>query len=379
MNPSVAKHRAPLCHIFARIMVLRLAAVLVCLTVGCAGNTSTFNAQSLPAQYAAQPSLRAATLDLSPLAATTLDTNRIYSGDAMDVTVVTGTETRLPDPWRLTVDGNGNVEVPLVGAVNVGGLNINQAQAKIRHASIDRKIYRNPSVSIGLGERRTYRITVMGGVNKPGTYEVPAANSDLLAAIMAAGGLSETASHVVDIREPASVAPPSLPEPAESNYDVARTQYVEAGVVSGTGVRQINLATLHSNPQPAQVYNLGDGAIVTVRELPKRYVHIMGLVNMPSRFEMPPGEDLRLLDAIAIAKGTKVSFADKVLVQRTIPGSAEPITIEASIQEAKKDGNKNVLLADGDLISVEETPITFLTGMAKQVIRIGVSGRATIF
>lgn len=381
MNDPIVKHILPLHMVITMISRLSVMALLTCLALGCAGSASTYNAQSLPAQFSVQPSLNVSTLDLSPLAATSLDTTRIYSGDGLELTVATGTEPRLPDPWKLTVDRDGNVEVPLVGPVNVGNLNINQAQSKIRLASIERGIFRNPSVSIGLGERRTYRITVMGGVTDPGTFDIPAANSDLLAAIMAAGGLSESAGHIVEVRE---IAAPSQQIPQQSpfeqpEYDVARTQYVESSNVGGPSVRQINLAALHSNPQPTQTYSLTDGAIVTVRELPKGYIHVMGLVNAPSRFEMPPGEDLRLLDAVAIAKGTKVSFADKILIQRIIPGSAEPITIEASIQEAKKDGSKNILLADGDLVSVEETPVTFMLGMAKQVIRVGLTAGTTLF
>jgi hypothetical protein len=58
-------------------------------------------------------------------------------------------------------------------------------------------------------------------------------------------------------------------------------------------------------------------------------------------------------------------------VIRQIPNRAEPVVIEASIREAKQDGPANIRLAAGDVVSVEETAVTFLVGTVREFVRFG--------
>jgi polysaccharide export outer membrane protein len=88
---------------------------------------------------------------------------------------------------------------------------------------------------------------------------------------------------------------------------------------------------------------------------------------------MPPDREVHLLDAIAMAGGRTMEFADKVYVMRQLPGESEPIMIQASIRQAKSDGEANIALAAGDVVSVEETPLTFTMETIGRVIRFGFS------
>ena len=105
----------------------------------------------------------------------------------------------------------------------------------------------------------------------------------------------------------------------------------------------------------------------------------MGLVVKPQQLELPPNQDVRLLDAIAMAGGTKLSLADKVLVIRQSPVGMEPAVIKVSINQAKTDGVSNLLLAHGDVVSVEETPTTFLLGTMNRFIRLGLTSSISLF
>ena len=75
-----------------------------------------------------------------------------------------------------------------------------------------------------------------------------------------------------------------------------------------------------------------------------------------------------------MAGGVRQSLADKVIVIRQIEGSEEPITFELSLKDAKKDSVSNVLLADGDVVSVEETPLTFAVGTLRDTVRFALNG-----
>ena len=121
-------------------------------------------------------------------------------------------------------------------------------------------------------------------------------------------------------------------------------------------------------------YSLPDGATVMVMRRPKRFIHVMGLVHKPDQYEI--AEDVpepRLLDAVAMAGGTTLSIADKVHVIRQLPDRTEPVVIQASIRSAKGDTTSNISLAPGDVVSVEETPTTFVVGTLKDFIRFGFS------
>ena len=300
------------------------------------------------------------------------------------MTVVTGTETRQPIPWEIAVGQDGSVDVPLVGPVQVVGLDVREAQSIIRNASIQRGIFRQPSVSMTLSKRQTNRVSVMGAVQNPGTYELPRAGSDLLSAIVSAGGFTSDADRIVEARIPTQVIPVNVSPPPQTTgpaAEVAQTSYgtpiVQTKTIPAKTV-QVDLVSATTNGQP-QGYGLPDGSIVMVRKMPARHIQVIGLVNRSNRFELPPGENVRFLDAIAMAQGTKLSLADRSFVIRQVEGGDEPIVIDCSIREAKEDPTKNLLLADGDVVSVEETPFTFLFGTAKDLIRVGLSSRFTLF
>ena len=76
-------------------------------------------------------------------------------------------------------------------------------------------------------------------------------------------------------------------------------------------------------------------------------------------------------DAIALANGRTLEIADNVRVIRPTPQG--PKLIEASFADAKGGGPSNILLGPGDIVSVEETPSTFVVGILKDFMRIGLT------
>jgi polysaccharide export outer membrane protein len=118
---------------------------------------------------------------------------------------------------------------------------------------------------------------------------------------------------------------------------------------------------------------LEDGATVMVMKKPTRFIQVIGLVRASNRFEMRNDQEMRLLDAIALAGGCSLSIADKIYIIRQVPNRADPALIETSIKEAKRDGAANILLAAGDVVSVEETPVTFVVGTIRDFVGFGFS------
>ena len=58
---------------------------------------------------------------------------------------------------------------------------------------------------------------------------------------------------------------------------------------------------------------------VAKRTLPP--VYVIGLVRKPGEFPFPPNQELRVLDALALAGGCSNPVAEDVLVIRHLPGA----------------------------------------------------------
>jgi polysaccharide export outer membrane protein len=120
-------------------------------------------------------------------------------------------------------------------------------------------------------------------------------------------------------------------------------------------------------------YSLGDRDVVMVLPHEKQIIHVTGLVHQPNQFELPHHQDVTVLDAIAMAGGISSPVADKVFVIRRLPNMPKPAVIQVSIADAKRDGNENLRLASGDLVSVERTMSTVMVDTVMTVFRVGFS------
>jgi polysaccharide export outer membrane protein len=364
-------------------------AVLLALP-GCAGNPSHYDASSLPDDFRAFPEPSYGEVDLKRFAVPRRDTARIGSGDLLEMTLASGYESDHVVPMLVRVDESGSISIPLVGTVEVGGLTPTEAEQTIVGLAMERGLYRQPYVTLSVKRAQSNLVTVLGAVNTPGTHELPHGASDLLGALAAAGGMAEEAGLEIEIlRKPEasgpellgsghgeSVAgsltgysPPPMGGPPLAGAEAVDLPSSAAGW-SAPRVERIHLADAASG---AVDYRLADGDIVMVYPRKPRVVHVMGLVRKPDQIEVEPGKDIHLLDALALAGGRTMELADRVHVIRRIEGLPEPIVIQVSVRQAKQDPQANIRLAAGDLVSVEETPFTFLLQSLQSFFRFGFS------
>ena len=340
-------------YLWARAGARAIFLFWIGLSWGCHSGRIVAPAQ-LPAQYQAAAQVAGQMIDLSAIARRTVVTDVIYPGDLLDVLVVTGLEKQVPAPFRLRVDDAGAVKVPSIGPVVVAGLPFTEAEVVLRDASIDRGIYRDPAISVALAQRQMDSVRIVGAVNKPGVYEIPTAGNDLLAALVAAGDLSEEAGTSIEIRHPAPLVSTASygdqEEPGEQTLHVDLQQAVHG---------QVGDLRLH------------DGSVVMVHKKQAARIFVGGLVRKPDGYDMPADGPLRVWDAITLAGGRTVEMADKVHILRKPPEGLEPLVIQVSLRKAKTDPEMNVILAPGDVINVEETPATFTFGTIRNFMRFG--------
>jgi len=95
---------------------------------------------------------------------------------------------------KVTLDDRGMVALPLIGPVKLAGLTLEQATAKIRDL-YDKDYLVNPKVTIQVDQMAVLRFTVLGQVQRPGSYEFPPNESlNLLEGLAMAGGYTRLAA-----------------------------------------------------------------------------------------------------------------------------------------------------------------------------------------
>lgn len=342
---------------------------------GCS-TTKIYSPATLPAAWQAKPIANTQTIDLSKLATTTVPENRIARGDVLEITVAAGSGRDESSTLPGRVSDDGTVLVLHVGQVYVEGLEYSEAEAEIFKACVEKEIYREPIVTVSPKRQKMNRITVMGGVEKPGFVELRSGNSDVLQAIAQAGGLSKEAGTIVEVSHPGfrptnANRPPSVARRAQNGNDLASHEVLETS--ASAHAFTIDLASL--SKEKTSSYELQDGSVINVEKRDPPALQVLGLVHKPNRYEFPLGKPLRLLDAVSLAGGLSNALADKVFVIRRRPDT-EPMLVQVSLRKAKRKGTENMLLEPGDTVSIEQTPGTVFI---EAVRAVGVNLGGAIF
>jgi polysaccharide export outer membrane protein len=94
------------------------------------------------------------------------------------------------------LNGEGNLSVPLLGSIHLAGLTLPQAAARLTDL-YGRDYLVNPKVNVTLVGYAMRRFTILGQVNRPGTFDMPETSPGgigLLEAIGIAGGYTRIAA-----------------------------------------------------------------------------------------------------------------------------------------------------------------------------------------
>lgn len=114
-----------------------------------------------------------------------------YRMSAGDVLVIGLTGSVEADALKLTIDSEGNIFLPRVGRVHVGGLRYADLQSTLS-AQVARQ-YRNFQLSVAVDSLQGITVYVTGFANVPGSYSVSSL-STLVNAVFASGGPSSAGS-----------------------------------------------------------------------------------------------------------------------------------------------------------------------------------------
>lgn len=234
-------------------------------------------------------------------------------GDLLDVQVFDTPELS----QKLRVDDQGEIILPLAGAITVKGLTAEQAQVAIENCFRQRKILRDPHVDILVLEYATQGVTVGGEVKLPGVYPW-AAKHTVADFISIAGGMTPTASQTVTVNR-------------RDREQVMTFQLANSAQNSSGADLQV---------QP------GDRIQVTRAGV----VYVVGDVGRPGGYLIESKETITVLQVIALAQGmNKTAKNDAKLIRTTAKGrSALDLPLKKILASQAVDPK----LQDGDIVFV---------------------------
>jgi protein involved in polysaccharide export with SLBB domain len=192
-------------------------------------------------------------------------------GDRLDISMFGALNRIVP----VDVSPGGELVIPGIGIVSVGGLTITEAERRVRATVL--KLYQNVGVHLTLASVRQFKVYVIGDVPSPGVRVASAATR---------------VSEVVPVLEAPSIQPGEV----EEAY-LHRNILVRRGAGDSIPVDLVRFqlaGRLDSNPM------LREGDVVVVPVVNER-VYVYGRVSYPGAFEFRSGESLA--DLLSVANG----------------------------------------------------------------------------
>jgi polysaccharide export outer membrane protein len=224
---------------------------------------------------------------------------KLGPGDLIEVSVYNVPELAT----KARVGGSGDVYLPLIDYVHVGGLTQEEAQTVIEKRLEDGGFVRNPHVTIFVDEATSQGVTILGEVAKPGIYP-DVSDHQLYQIISQAGGFTASASRKLAIIRRGLAEPIRIDLPRNLADDLSR-----------------NVEVL-------------PGDTITVPRAP--IIYVVGDVGRPSGLLVDNGS-LTVLQALALAGGTnrtaKMSAAR--IIRKTPTGMVEQTLQLKKMLEAK--------------------------------------------
>lgn len=267
---------------------------------------------------------------------------RVGPGDVVEIQV--WREPDLSGTYRIGPDGF--LRHVLAGAIPASDIDVETLTARLRER-LERDYLREARLSITLLESARHRVSILGGVARPGAYPVRH-EMRLLDLIFAAGGLSEDAADSATLLRRGDSAQEGGPTPDASEPPQEEVVIDLTALINGGDLSQ-NL-----------VLAPGDVLLVASRETavssapPEGRVRVVGEVEKPGSY--PLSDAPTVLDAILAAGGLSEYAAGNRgrLVRGEGSARVETRIRLEDVVEGREDA-KNLELRDGDIIVVPES------------------------
>lgn len=233
--------------------------------------------------------------------------------------------------YNVTVDRDGRITIPRLGAVSVAGLTFSEMKSLLLHKF--KEYYPDFDMSVSMGRLRTVQIFIVGESENPGTYSVSSL-STVITALFAAGGPGKNGSM--------------------RNIHLIR---------NGKLIKEIDLYDFFLKGDKKQDTRLEPGDTIFIPVIGP-VVGVAGNIRRPAIYEIHGNQSIS--DIIAVAGGVlPVGYLQNVVVERIEDHRRRIIrnfNVGPNIQQAEQQAGQqarqqvkeelNTVLKDGDLVKI---------------------------
>lgn len=202
-----------------------------------------------------------------------------------DLLEISGPELTESGAKRSRIDGEGNVEVPLVGRVHVAGLTVQQTEEKLN--KLLRTYIRDPQAAVNVAEVHSQPVSVLGAVNTPGVHQVQG-HKTLLEMLALAGGIRPDAGYSVRITR-------------QVEWGCIPLGNAKADASGRFSVAELNLKKIMEAKNPEENIEIFPHDVISV---PKAdMVYVIGEVRRSGGFVLGEHQTISVLQALSLAEG----------------------------------------------------------------------------
>jgi polysaccharide export outer membrane protein len=183
------------------------------------------------------------------------------------------------------IDGDGDIQAPLVGLVHVSGLTVQQTEQALN--KLLSTYIRDPQVVVSVAEVRSQPVSILGAVNTPGVHQVRGRKT-LLEMLALAGGIRSDAGYSVRITRQLEWGCIPLP----------KTELDASGRFS---VAELNLKKIMEAKNPEENIQIFPHDVISVPKA--EMVYVIGEVKRSGGFVLGEHQSISVLQALSLAEG----------------------------------------------------------------------------
>ena len=241
-------------------------------------------------------------------------------------------------PKIVSVDGEGDIQVPLVGRVHVAGMTVQQAEGELNKKL---SVYvKHPQAALDVKELRSQPASVLGAVNQPGIHQV-SGHKTLLEMISLAGGVRQDAGYSIRITR--QVEWGCLPLPGATMDASGRFS-----------VAQVNLQDIMEAKVPEENIQILPHDVVTVPKA--ELIYVTGAVKKSGGFILGEKQNMSVIQALSMAEGLGTTPDTKhAKILRVNAGSDQRVEIPVDLKTILQGKSKDVPLQGNDILFVPDS------------------------
>lgn len=252
-------------------------------------------------------------------------------------------------PFR--IDGEGLVNLPLVGKIRVEGLSVQQAEQELNTQF--RKFIRNPLISITVVQFRSDPVFLVGAFRAPGIYSLQGKRT-LVEMLTAAGGLQPNTSRRIKVTRKFDSGTIDLPNAVRDESRKVTTV-------------DISIDSLRDNINPAEDITLSAYDVISVER--SEMVFVAGEVTRVGSFEVGDRESLSAVQIVSMAGGwTRDAMPAQARILRPVTNTARRAEIPVNLDRIFNGLDNDFPLLPNDVLFIPRSKVS-----AGQKITTGVA------